>query len=70
MLRKFDQFRPMQVARHVKGYYKGRLYIKGIGALFFDHGKVSLPEEPEKQKLAAMKEINEAIKALHAAHAA
>ena len=41
MLRIFHQYRPRQVARYVKGFFRGRVYIEGVGAFEFELRKRS-----------------------------
>lgn len=64
MLREFTCYRPHQVARFVKTWFKGTFIIAGIGEFSFDHGKVLLPDVRDQQKLTMYKEINRAILAL------
>lgn len=39
----FQRYNPLLVAKYVKTLFRGRLYIKDVGAFEFDMGKV-LPE--------------------------
>lgn len=64
MLREFNRYRPVQVARFVKTLFKGEFIIDGLGKFTFDHGKVLVPDVQNRQKLHAFKEINQAIAAL------
>ncbi len=64
VLREFRQYRPRQIARYVKGFFRGKLYIYGIGVFEFDIGKLLLPSTNDKRALAVMKEVNLEIKAL------
>lgn len=67
MLRIFHQYRPRQVARYVKGFFRGRVYIDGIGAFEFDGGRLLPPHKKDKRALAVMAEVNNEIKAMAAA---
>ncbi|MDD1781604.1 DUF1107 domain-containing protein [Enterovibrio sp. ZSDZ35] len=69
MLRIFHQYRPRQVARYVKGFFRGRVYIDGIGAFEFDGGKLLPPSNNNKRALAVMTEVNNEIRAMTAAAA-
>lgn len=35
----FQRYNPLQVAKYVKILFRGRLYIKDVGAFEFDKGK-------------------------------
>lgn len=35
----FQRYNPFQVAKYVKTLFRGRLYIKDVGAFEFDKGK-------------------------------
>ncbi|CZF83528.1 MULTISPECIES: DUF1107 domain-containing protein [Grimontia] len=64
MLRIFHQYRPRQVARYVKGFFRGRVYIDGVGAFEFDRGRLLPPHKKDKRALAVMTEVNNEIKAM------
>ena len=64
MLRIFHQYRPRQVARYVKGFFRGRVYIDGVGAFEFDCGKLLPPSRKDKRALAVMNEVNSEIRAM------
>lgn len=40
----FQRYNPLQVAKYVKILFRGRLYIKDVGAFEFDKGKNPYPE--------------------------
>lgn len=40
----FQRYNPLQVAKYVKILFRGRLYIKDVGAFEFDKGKILIPE--------------------------
>lgn len=62
----FKKYSPQHIARYVKAFFKGHLYIEGRGAFLFDHGKV-MPLANHRtinhQKTAA--EINQCIEAMN-----
>lgn len=64
MLRIFHQYRPRQVARYVKGFFRGRIYIDGIGGFEFDQGRLLPPGSRDRKALAVMAEVNSQIKLL------
>lgn len=64
MFRTFPQYRPRQIAYYVKGFFKGSLYIQGVGAFQFDCGRLLLPSLEDKRALHVMKEVNQEIKAI------
>ncbi len=39
-MRIFQRYNPMKVAKYVKILFRGRLYIKDVGAFEFDQGKI------------------------------
>lgn len=38
-MRIFQRYNPLKVAKYVKTLFRGRLYIKDVGAFEFDEGK-------------------------------
>lgn len=64
MLRIFRHYRPNQIARYVKSFFKGRIYIQGIGAYEFDGGRLLPPSRKDKRSLMVMAEVNKEIKSL------
>lgn len=66
MFRIFKHYRPGQVARYVKSYYRGRLFIMGVGAFEFDRGRVLPPKSQDLKALAVLSEVNREIQLLAA----
>ena len=64
MLRVFKQYRPNQVARYVKSYFRGRLFIIGIGGFEFDCGRLLPPSSPDRKALTVLSEVNREIQLL------
>ncbi|MFC3396563.1 DUF1107 domain-containing protein [Brenneria rubrifaciens] len=62
----FERYNPMKVAKYVKILFRGRLYIKGVGAFEFDYGKILLPKKQDKQHLLVMSEVNRQVVRLQA----
>lgn len=53
----FQRYNPLQVAKYVKILFRGRLYIKDVGAFEFDKGKILIP----KVHLSVMSEVNRQV---------
>jgi hypothetical protein len=64
MLRIFKQYRPNQIARYVKSYFRGRLFIVGIGAFEFDYGRLLPSTKHDLKALGALSEVNREIQYL------
>ncbi|PWC13915.1 MULTISPECIES: DUF1107 domain-containing protein [Brenneria] len=65
-MRIFERYNPMKVAKYVKTLFRGRLYIKGVGAFEFDYGKILLPKTQDKRHLLVMSEVNRQVIRLQA----
>jgi hypothetical protein len=57
----FQRYNPLQVAKYVKILFRGRLYIKDVGAFEFDKGKILLPKVKDKQHFSVMSEVNRQV---------
>ena len=57
----FQRYNPFQVAKYVKTLFRGRLYIKDVGAFEFDIGKILIPKIRDKQHLSVMSEVNRQV---------
>ena len=64
MLRIFQVYRPMQIAKHVKNFFRGRIFIMGIGCFEFDYGRLISPQSTDLKVLSVISEVNKAIKVL------
>lgn len=64
MLRIFQVYRPVQVAKHVKKFFKGRLFIIGIGGFEFEHGRLLPPKSTDLKVLNVLSEVNKEIQIL------
>lgn len=53
----FQRYNPLQVAKYVKILFRGRLYIKDVGAFEFDKGKILIPKVRDKQHLSVMSKL-------------
>lgn len=64
MLRIFKKYRPRQIARYVKAFFRGSVYISGFGLFEFDGGRLLLPTNKNTRLMQVMAEVNLEIKAL------
>ena len=60
----FQRYNPLQVAKYVKILFRGRLYIKDVGAFEFDKGKILIPKVKDKLHLSVMSEVNRQVSRL------
>ncbi len=65
-LRSFKKYQPRQIAKFVKGFFNGRIFIAGLGRLRVIEGKVVAyqHQKGEKSILIAVSEINKTINEL------
>ncbi len=65
-LRSFKKYQPRQIAKFVKGFFNGRIFIVGLGRLRVINGKVVAyqHQQSEKSILIAVSEINKTINEL------
>ncbi|WP_099336698.1 DUF1107 domain-containing protein [Erwinia amylovora] len=57
----FQRYNPLQVAKYVKTLFRGRFYIKDVGAFEFDKGKILTPRVKDKQHYSVMSEVNRQV---------
>ena len=57
----FQRYNPFQVAKYVKTLFRGRWYIKDVGAFEFDKGQILIPKIRDKQHLSVMSEVNRQV---------
>ncbi len=62
----FNRYNPEKIALYVKTLFRGRFYIKGMGALEFDYGKILLPKIKDKLHFNVMSEVNQQVVLLKA----
>ncbi len=62
MLRIFQHYRPRQIARYVRNFHRGQLYIEGVGEFEFDGGRILPPQNHSKRLMSVMSEVNAQIK--------
>lgn len=65
-LRSFKKYQPRQIAKFVKGFFNGRIFIAGLGRLRVIDGKVVAYQfqKTEKNILIVVSEINKIINEL------
>lgn len=51
---------------YVKTLFRGRLYIKDMGAFEFDNGKILVPKVKDKRHFEVMAEVNRQVLRLQA----
>ncbi|WP_409420118.1 DUF1107 domain-containing protein [Pseudaeromonas sp. ZJS20] len=64
-MRIFKKYLPLMIARYVKTFFKGRLYIQGRGGYQFEQGKLMLPKQADPLHKHTVQEINQTIANLH-----
>ncbi|CDH21825.1 conserved hypothetical protein [Xenorhabdus bovienii str. kraussei Quebec] len=62
----FHHYNPLKVALYVKTLFRGRLYIKDMGAFEFNYGRILPPKIKDKRHLHVMSEINQQVLRLQA----
>ncbi|PSJ47032.1 hypothetical protein C7I36_01370 [Zobellella taiwanensis] len=60
-MRIFNNYQPLLIAKHVKTFFKGRLYIRGRGAYLYAKGMLVMPEQADARHRATVQEINRVI---------
>lgn len=65
-LRCFKKYQPRQIAKFVKAFFNGRIFIVGLGRLRVINGKVAAyrHQRSEQNILIAVSEINKTINEL------
>jgi hypothetical protein len=63
-MRIFKFYSPLAIAKHVKLFFKGRIYINGRGGYVFERGRVVMPEKPDQVHSDTVTEINRRIQSL------
>ncbi|TEW50652.1 DUF1107 family protein [Psychromonas algicola] len=62
-LRSFKKYQPRQIAKFVKGFFNGRIFIAGLGRFRVIEGKVVAYKhlKTEQKILMAVSEINQVV---------
>ncbi len=64
-MRVFKKYLPLMVAKHVKTFFKGRIYIHGRGRFDFQSGLLMMPLQADIPHRQTVLEVNELISRLH-----
>ncbi|WP_297481743.1 DUF1107 family protein [uncultured Photobacterium sp.] len=62
MLRVFQVYRPIKIAKHVKNFFRGRLFIIGIGGFEFKNVRLVPLQSAGLKVLSVISEVNQEIK--------
>ncbi|CDL85756.1 DUF1107 domain-containing protein [Xenorhabdus szentirmaii] len=57
----FRNYNPLKIALYVKTLFRGRLYIKDMGAFEFNYGKILPPKIRDKRHFHVMSEVNQQV---------
>jgi hypothetical protein len=60
-VRIFKKYLPAMIAKYVRTFFRGRLYIHGRGGYEFDNGKIVMPPEADQVHRATVQELNSKI---------
>jgi hypothetical protein len=63
-LRSFKKYQPRQIAKFVKGFFNGRIFIVGLGRLRVIEGKV-VAYQHQKNEINIMMVVSEINKAIN-----
>ncbi len=63
-MRQFKRYIPSMIAKHVTRFFKGSIYIYGVGEFDFNYGKLLLPDTAEPIHYQTVKEVNNEINKL------
>ncbi|ENY72225.1 DUF1107 domain-containing protein [Aeromonas diversa] len=64
-MRVFKKYLPLMIAKHVKTFFKGRIYVHGRGRFDFEGGHLLMPPRPDEPHRLTVQEVNEMIDRLH-----
>ncbi|RJG51643.1 DUF1107 domain-containing protein [Motilimonas pumila] len=63
-LKTFKKYHPRQVAKHIKAFFNGRVFIVGVGRFRVINGKMVAYKNADRKALSVMSEVNQIIKAM------
>ena len=69
-MKEFKVYNPIKIAKYVKSYFKGQLFIQGVGRFEFNQAKILFSEQSPLHYKKTASEVNKQIKALRLATAA
>ena len=61
-MRSFKQFNSLRIARYVKSFFHGTLYVTGLGLLEFQQGLLIMPSNAGNNVKMRVSEVNREIK--------
>lgn len=64
-MRVFKKYLPLMVAKHVKTFFTGRIYIHGRGRFDFQSGLLMMPNQADLPHRQTVVEVNAMIGRLH-----
>lgn len=65
-MRNFKKFNPVRIAKYVKIFFQGSLYVTGIGRLEFSQGMLIMPTDAGIDVRVCVSKVNKEIKAFAA----
>ena len=65
-MRNFKKFNSFQIAKYVKIFFQGSLYVTGMGQLEFSQGMLLMPSNANIDMRMRISEVNKEIKAFAA----
>lgn len=66
-MRVFKKYLPVMIAKYVKTFFKGRLYIQGRGGFEFENGHLIVSKSTDREHQGTVREINTTISQLNKA---
>ncbi len=60
-MRIFKKYLPVMIAKYVKTFFKGRIYIQGRGGYEFDKGQLVMPITADRVHKNTVTEVNTTI---------
>ncbi|MDX1267924.1 MAG: DUF1107 domain-containing protein [Oceanisphaera sp.] len=60
-MRIFNKYQPLLIAKYVKTFFSGRLYIHGRGAFHYARGILVMPEHADERHRITVQEVNQLI---------
>ena len=61
MMRTFNKYSPLMIAKHVSSFFKGRFVIAEQGTFIFDGGKVVIDDNLSEHQKKIGREVNDII---------
>ncbi|MBP8174224.1 MAG: DUF1107 domain-containing protein [Aeromonadaceae bacterium] len=66
-MRIFKKYLPVMIAKYVKTFFKGRIYIQGRGGFEFENGHLLVSKMSDRVHQCTVREINTTISQLNKA---